>query len=210
MSKPKARKPATGVPKGDLDKLAKGYHTSIVRTALAAVLVIVGIAWVTVYVTNAIDAANWVKGVGKQPHTSFPWMADLKDWNWLIGFGLIFVGLIVAAHKSTPLGRGQGVVVGMLGSFLIGLVWICAFYFLAGSDAHVPVMIYPSPLSTRNYIVLNSGHTFRAADLRGTNALLYPRLGDYAILKPTPNEKDRAAVEVVTAGLFDEDWQYGK
>ena len=78
------------------------------------------------------------------------------------------------------------------------------------ADSHVPVMIYPSPLSTRHYIVLNSGHTFRAADLRGTNALLYPRLGDYAILKPTPNEKDGGAAEVVAAGLFDESWQFGK
>jgi hypothetical protein len=72
---------------------------------------------------------------------------------------------------------------------------------------HVPVMIFPSPFSTSNYIVLNSGHTFHAAEFEGTNALLYPRLGDYAILKLTPTEKDPLAVEVVTAGLFDEKWQ---
>jgi len=34
----------------------------------------------------------------------------------------------------------------------------------------------------------------------GTNALLYPRLGDYAIVKP-------ATTEVVRAGLFDDHWQ---
>ena len=34
----------------------------------------------------------------------------------------------VAAHPATPLGRGRGVVVGMLGCFLIGLLWICTFY----------------------------------------------------------------------------------
>jgi predicted esterase len=73
--------------------------------------------------------------------------------------------------------------------------------------AHVPVLIYPSPLSTSHYVVLNSGHTFHGADYSGTNALLYPRLGDYAILKPAPTEKDPAAAEVVTAGLFDEAWQ---
>jgi hypothetical protein len=65
---------------------------------------------------------------------------------------------------------------------------------------HVPVLIYPSPFSTLHYIVLNSGHTFHAEDFRGTNALLYPRLGDYAILKVTndnKNEKnDPLSVEV--------------
>ena len=27
-----------------------------------------------------------------------------------------------------PLGRGRGVVIGMLGCFLLGLAWICVFY----------------------------------------------------------------------------------
>lgn len=75
---------------------------------------------------------------------------------------------------------------------------------------HVPVLVYPSPLNTTRYIVLNSGHTFHAADFQGTNALLYPRLGDYAVLKPTPTEQDRASADVVTAGLFDEFWHVAK
>lgn len=72
---------------------------------------------------------------------------------------------------------------------------------------HVPVLIYPSPLSTLHYVVLNSGHTFHAADFQGTNALLYPRLGDYAILKLKKDKKDPLAVEVQKAGLFDEFWK---
>jgi predicted esterase len=75
---------------------------------------------------------------------------------------------------------------------------------------HVPVMIYPSPLNTGRYVVLNSGHTFHAADFNGTNALLYPRIGDYALLKPAPTKADPAAAEVVTAGLFDDFWRLGK
>lgn len=71
---------------------------------------------------------------------------------------------------------------------------------------HVPAMIYPSPLSTMFYIVLNSGHTFHAADFEGTNALLYPRLGDYAILKLKGDKKDPLAIEVQKAGLFDDFW----
>ncbi|HZT80871.1 MAG TPA: hypothetical protein VFA26_11635, partial [Gemmataceae bacterium] len=75
---------------------------------------------------------------------------------------------------------------------------------------HVPVMIYPSPLAANRYVVLNSGHTFHADAFQGTNALLYPRLGDYAVLKPAPTRKDPAAAEVVEAGLFDEFWRIEK
>ena len=42
----------------------------------------------------------------------------------------------------------------------------------------------------------------------GDQRLLYPRLGDWAVIKPTPTEKDPAAYEVVAAGLFDENWQF--
>jgi hypothetical protein len=75
---------------------------------------------------------------------------------------------------------------------------------------HVPVLIYPNPKDPRTYVVLNSGHTFHEADFKGTNALLYPRLGDWAVLKPTPTKDDPAKAEVVAAGLFDEDWRFAK
>jgi hypothetical protein len=67
----------------------------------------------------------------------------------------------------------------------------------------VLAMIYPNPLNPRRYVLLNSGHTFGAADFRGTNALLYPRLGDYAVLKVGGDGKSA----VVLSGLFDERWQ---
>lgn len=75
---------------------------------------------------------------------------------------------------------------------------------------HLPVLIYPNPANPGRYLVLNSGHTFKEADLKGTNALLYPRLGDWAVIKPAPTEKNPAAFEVVAAGLFDEKWQFAK
>jgi len=78
------------------------------------------------------------------------------------------------------------------------------------ADTHVPVLVYPSPLNANRLVVLNSGHTFHARDFQGSNALLYPRLGDYAILKLTPTAKDPLAVEVATAGLFDEYWRVPK
>lgn len=75
---------------------------------------------------------------------------------------------------------------------------------------HVPVLIYPNPLNPSRYVVLNSGHTFKEADFKGTNALLYPRLGDWAVIKPNPTPKDPTAYEIVAAGLFDEFWQFAK
>jgi hypothetical protein len=76
--------------------------------------------------------------------------------------------------------------------------------------AHLPVLIYPSPLAADRYVVLNSGHTFRGQDFAGTNALLYPRLGDHAILKLTGAKDDPLKSEVVTAGLFDDHWRVPK
>ncbi len=129
MSKPSARKPTV---------LSSGYETSIRRTVLAGALVLLGIIWMVVYINVAKDAATALPGA-KKPDNPLPWMADLEKWNYAIGFGLIFVGLAVSAHKRTPLGRGRGVVGAMLGCFLIGLIWIVTFYFL-GNDTSVPVM----------------------------------------------------------------------
>ncbi len=115
-------------------------HTSVARTAVAAVLVLLGIGWLVVYTAVAgPDSAG----------TSLTWMGDLGRWNYVIGFGLIFVGLASAAHPSTPLGRGRGVVVGMLGCFLLGLVWI-VLYYVTGSQITVPLM---SDLSQYNLVV---------------------------------------------------------
>jgi hypothetical protein len=78
------------------------------------------------------------------------------------------------------------------------------------AKTHLPVIIYPNPFNPGKYVVLNSGHTFGEAELKGTNALLYPRLGDWAVIKLKPTAKDPAAFEVVAAGLFDENWQFPK
>ncbi len=76
-----------------------------------------------------------------------------------------------------------------------------------GAADHVPVMIFPNPLNPMKYVVLNTGHTFPSEDYTKTNAMLYPRLGDYAILRMTPTAKNAAGFEVETAGLFDEFWR---
>jgi drug/metabolite transporter (DMT)-like permease len=95
-----------------------------VRFLIALLLIVAGIAWVVFYYVQGRGnplAFPPVKGSPKA-------VSDLGDWNYAIGFGVLMLGLIVSAHPSTPLGRGRGVVVGMLACFLIGLLWICTFY----------------------------------------------------------------------------------
>lgn len=100
---------------------------SVARTAVAALVTLLGIAWMAVYLNVAQD--------GKQ----LTWMGDLGRWNFLIGFALVFVGLGLLANPRTPLGRGRGVVVGMLGCFALGLVWIITYY-MAGQSSAIPVV----------------------------------------------------------------------
>lgn len=101
-----------------------------VRFVLALLLIAAGITYVVLWNMHLQDIHNWdLKG--SEPKPTIAGTKDLDKWNWAIGFGAIFLGLIVAAHPKTPLGRGRGVVVGMLGCFLVGLAWICTFYVFA-------------------------------------------------------------------------------
>jgi len=80
----------------------------------------------------------------------------------------------------------------------------------AGAD-HVPLLIQPNPLAPGRYVVLNSGHTFREKELATLNYLLFPRLGDWAILRVgqeiPANPSEPPAEEVVKTGFFDEQWR---
>lgn len=104
-----------------------------VRLVLMVVLVLAGIAYVTMTwrALGANPPESWglYDLLGEDKTRRWVWELDL--WNYAIGFGAILVGLIVGAHPSTPLGRGNGVVVGMLTCFGVGLLWICTFYLFA-------------------------------------------------------------------------------
>ena len=65
---------------------------------------------------------------------------------------------------------------------------------------HMLSMIYPNPENPSRYIVINSGHTFHEADFKGTNVLLYPRVGDWAVTDVTTGK-------VVAEGVFDRNWK---
>jgi hypothetical protein len=136
------------VAKAKLDPLAPARGPILSpRFIVAIVLVLLGIAWIAYYYT-----------VVRVDPTAFPapdpgkpkFMADLGNWNYLIGFGLILVGLAISAHPSTPLGRGRGVVVGMLGCFLIGLLWICTYYVFSNDISSVPIL---NDLGQKNLVV---------------------------------------------------------
>lgn len=107
-----------------------------VRFLVAMLLVALGIAWlVFYYLVVRVDP-----GVIPRPEPGGPaFMGDLGKWNYLIGFGAVMLGLAISAHPSTPLGRGRGVVAGMLGCFLLGLLWICTFYVFSNDTSGIPV-----------------------------------------------------------------------
>jgi hypothetical protein len=75
------------------------------------------------------------------------------------------------------------------------------------ASKHVVAMIYPNPLNPNRYVVLNSGHTFHEEELWATNAQLFPRLGDHAVLGLRQAAEGKVESEVVTAGFFDEQWK---
>ncbi len=82
------------------------------------------------------------------------------------------------------------------------------------SASHLPALIAPNPLpgADRHYVVLNSGHTFREAELSKLNYLLFPRWGDWAVLQTDFARQPVEAWEdkVLQAGYFDEQWQFPK
>ncbi len=119
MSKPRSSAGATAA--------APTSGISVISTGLAVLLFAAGVGYIVYYLTGVLD-----DGTPKR-------LADLGDWNWLIGFGLLFLGLAVGARPSTPLGRGRGVVIGMLSCFLVGLLWIITYY-ITSQDASVPLI----------------------------------------------------------------------
>jgi hypothetical protein len=78
------------------------------------------------------------------------------------------------------------------------------------SANHAPMLVQPNPLASGRYVVLNSGHTFREKELALLNYLLFPRLGDWAVLKvgakAPANPSEALDEEVIRAGFFDERW----
>lgn len=122
-----------------------------VRFIVALVLMALGIAWILYYYFVVRVDPTAISADGEVPKPGGPsFMNDLGEWNYLIGFGLFFLGLIASAHPKTPLGRGRGVVVGMLGCFILGLLWICTFYVISDDVSELAIF---NDLGQKNLIV---------------------------------------------------------
>lgn len=138
MSKPKIKDPLAP---------ARGPMFSP-RFVVALAMIALGIVWMAwYYIVVRVDPT-----VFPAPDAGKPaFMADLGDWNYLIGFGLLMLGLAIAAHPATPLGRHRGVVAAMLACFLIGLIWICVFYIF--SNDHLDSIPVFNDLGQKNLFI---------------------------------------------------------
>jgi predicted esterase len=73
---------------------------------------------------------------------------------------------------------------------------------------HLPLFVYPNPESSGHYIVVDTGMTFSRADQEGSNALQYPHLPDYAVVRIDPSHfTDDRRTDTEMAGFFDESWR---
>jgi hypothetical protein len=74
-------------------------------------------------------------------------------------------------------------------------------------QSHGVALIFPNPLNPQRYVVVNSGHTIHDAEFIGTNALLFPRLGDIAVQKFEPAKSGQFSESTVWATSFDSHWK---
>lgn len=96
------------------------------------------------------------------------------------------------------------------------LTWSSEVLHMDGQDysaaGHVPAFIVPNPLpgAEDRYLVVNCGHTFHESELASLNYLLFPRWGDWAVLKPAFPVDGSATVseQVLRAGYFNEQWKF--
>ena len=79
---------------------------------------------------------------------------------------------------------------------------------------HAPVLISASPFpgAGDRYVVINSGHTFHEKEFAAFNYLLFPRLGDWAVMRIASGAESWKPgadfpEEAVRAGFFDEHWK---
>lgn len=98
-----------------------------------------------------------------------------------------------------------------------GLEWSSRRVTLGEHDGdaanHTPALIQPSPFegAAGRYVVINSGHTCHHPDIGRINYLIYPRLGDWALLRVggtvPADPRDPLDESVVAVGFCDEAWR---
>lgn len=144
----KSEKGKTRRSKENIERIGKRPPIFSVRFVLMLALIVAGIVYITMTYRSlgANPPEEWFGYQVAQEDGSFAtegprrWVWELDLWNYAIGFGAILLGLMIGSHRSTPLGRGNGVVVGMLGCFVVGLIWICTFYVFSNSLSDIWVL----------------------------------------------------------------------
>jgi hypothetical protein len=134
----------------------------------------------------AREFPQWMRG--DVPVTTVPELSKADESSHaIVAFGTPATNPLIAhAMKATPIQwTDQAITVG-------GRKF--------DASTHMLSMIYPNPANPKRYLVINSGHTFHEADYKGTNVLLYPRAGDWAVT-------DIATGKVVAEGVFDRNWK---
>jgi hypothetical protein len=71
---------------------------------------------------------------------------------------------------------------------------------------HGVALVYPNPLNPQRYVVLNSGLTMHETDFKASNANLFPKLGDAAVVGFT-RQGDGYAETTAWAEIFDSEWK---
>lgn len=165
-----------------------------------------------------------VRGTGK------PWSAEHAAWSkwtmdrfagefdkWMRGRVEIIDDVAVTDEMMT---RKHLILIGDPGSNTVlaklhsrlPIKWSESKFTVNGQDydprSQAVAMIYPNPLAPKKYVVINSGHTFHETQFRASNAQLYPRLGDIAVLKFEPDEKLGFKETVEWAEIFNSSWRF--
>jgi pimeloyl-ACP methyl ester carboxylesterase len=132
------------------------------------------------------DFAKWLRGEPRVKNDRDVTAADIANHN-LILFGDPWSNSVIAKVAGK-----------------LPVKWTKTEIALAGrtvdASAYAPVLVYPNPLNPNRYVVINSGHSFSESDWSGTNANLYPHIGDYALM-------GIADGSVAQSGFFDERWK---
>ena len=74
------------------------------------------------------------------------------------------------------------------------------------AKSHAPVLIYPNPLNSEKYVVLNSSFTYREYDYLN-NARQVPKLPDWAIIDLSTPPDARWPGKIAAADFFGEKWE---
>lgn len=149
--------------------------------------------WLQWESTHQRERWRWLmRGDVRQKKASDVTADDIKNYNLILWGDATANSITAKVLPSLPVKwNASGVQVGVK-SF-------------AGATI-IPICIYPNPLNSTRYVVLNSGLTFREAHSK-TNSLQNPHLPDWAVLDITTPPNDSQPGKVLDAGFFGERWE---